>query len=100
MQPHKWSRESYGGDGGRGPIFGVTNDPPYRGLVAEGTKRVVNANGEAVVASGAIYCNLGLDVKEGDRVTLPSGKKPRVLEVRIHAFPGMPAIECQEVIFG
>lgn len=81
--------EVYAGSGGNGPIF---EEPVDVGVIVEEASRLVrDSTGAEVISSTTLRANLR-DAPPGSYVTLPGGRRRRVITTAIHRAHGQPAL--------
>jgi hypothetical protein len=94
---HRVTVEPYLGDSAYGPTYG----PPIESvpaLVAETIRTVRDREGREVTSTAQVIAGPDLDCPAESRLTLPSGRRTRVLSVAHHTAPGLPVPQCTEVM--
>ncbi|MGI5350212.1 hypothetical protein ACQEU8_36575 [Streptomyces sp. CA-250714] len=92
---HRITVEPYRGDSAYGPTYGPA--VAVRALVAETVKTVRDKEGREVTSTAQIIAEPDLDCPAESRITLPSGRITRALNVAHHTAPGLPVPESVEV---
>ena len=70
--PHTIGVESYGGEGGNGPIFDSVTEVADV-YVRDLHETIIDASGAETVSSGRVYCNLADTPTLGSRVRIWAG---------------------------
>lgn len=93
---HRVTVEPYRGDSAYGPLYGdPVADVPA--LVAETVRTVRNREGREVTSTATVIAGPDLDCPAESRITLPSGRVTRALNVAEHTAPGLPVPTSTEV---
>lgn len=74
---HRVEIEPYIGRSGTGPLYGPAREA--RCFLDEKTRNVRSPGGDLVVSSATAYCPPGTTAPALSRVTLPDGRKTRVI---------------------
>lgn len=91
---HTASVEPFAGSGAYGDTFGAPVDVPG---YFEGRRQMVRGpDGSEAVAEGTFYCDLGVDIPTGSRVTV-AGRTSYVLTVSMFDDGGLTGLAHQEV---
>ncbi|MEV2203739.1 hypothetical protein AB0E11_27785 [Streptomyces fradiae] len=94
---HRITVEPYVGDSAYGPQYGPpVEDVPA--LVAETVRTVRDREGREVTSTAQVIAEPDLNCPAESRLTLPSGRRTRVLSVAAHTAPGLPTPDCTEVM--
>lgn len=92
---HRVRIEPYIGESAYGPLYGP--EAEVRGFVDEAVREVRSPTGEVVVSTATLIIRRGVTCPPRSRVTLPSGRRTRVIGDGDRHGGGLPTPDHQEV---